>query len=253
MGHKEEVVTTAARRAFAQMSLQPDSMDITQASAQKWWDDNHDISPKVWLSEQLKSDDPYVVVTAAAGLYELREKSVVPAIIKVMAGNNRRANEKALTLLLRITGNDWGYSPTATPEERLKIVKQMEDWWKQTGNRFEWIEDRDAKPAAGAAAKPVDPLLAMVNQLASFEGNEAQQAEQNLTSRGNEAVPTLLKGLKNPSVIVRRKCNDILKMISKKDVGYDPRSDEIVRDKAIKAWVTWATAEGIVAEPEKAE
>ncbi len=250
MGHPEKVVSNAARSSFAQISLVSDDENLTQADAQKWWDQNHDVSPKVWLSEQLKSDDPVVVVSAAQGLYELRDKSLVPAVIKVMAGDNRQANEKAIQLFVRITGNDWGYNPMDPPDKRKKVVKQIEDWWKEKGARFEWIEEKTPDTVAGKAAAPKDPRLQMIEQLASVEGNEAQQAEQNLTSQGKEAVPALIIGLSNPSGIVRRKCNDILKFISKKDVGYDSRGEEVERDKSIKAWQEWATAEGILGDKE---
>ncbi len=253
MGHSEALVSTAARRSFAQMSLQPDSPELTKEKAKKWWDDNHDISPKVFLSEQLQSNDPIVVIIAAEGLFELREKSLVPAVIKVLAGDNRRANEKGIQLITRITGNDWGYSPTASPADRAKVVEQLNQWWKKNGTNFEWVVDRDAKPEAGAATSAKDPLAMMVNQLASVEGNDAQQAEQNLMAGGNDSVPALLAGLKNPSVIVRRKSNDILKSLSKKDVGYDPRADEIARDKSIKAWTEWAKAEDALGEEKTAQ
>jgi PBS lyase HEAT-like repeat len=242
MGHSEAAVSSAARKSFSQMTLQPDNAELTAEKAKKWWDSNHDVSPKVYLSEQLKNEDPLVVISAAEGLYELRDKAVVPAIIKVLSGNHLKANEKGLSLMVRITGNDWGYSPKATPEERAKVIAQMEKWWKQNGENFEWVADRNAKPE-DVVGPADDTLTLMINQLASVEGNNAQQAEQNLIARGNEAVKALLLGLKNPSVIIRRKSNEILKTLSKKDVGYDPRADEVARDKSIKAWSEWAKSQ----------
>ncbi|HEX3134943.1 MAG TPA: hypothetical protein VHX44_15360, partial [Planctomycetota bacterium] len=116
----------------------------------------------------------------------------------------------------------------------------------------EWIEDRDAKPAAGAVAKPTDPLVIWIKQLASTMGNEAQQAEQNLLGKGDESVPALITGLKDPGVIVRRKCNDILKTMSKKDVGYDPRGEEDARLKGIAAWTEWAKGKGLLKDKDDA-
>ena len=69
-------------------------------------------------------------------------------------------------------------------------------------------------------------------------------AEQNLLGKGNESVPALLKGLNDPGVIVRRKSNDILKSLSKTDVGFDPRADD--RTKGVDAWVAWATSKGLI-------
>ena len=140
----------------------------------------------------------------------------------------------------------------AAPEARAKVVTQLEKWWKDNGPRFEWIEDRNAKPADGVAAKPLDPLAQWVKQLASTTGNEAQLAEQNLLGKGDEAVPTLIKGLKDPGVIVRRKCNDILKSLSKKDVGFDPRGEDDQRQKGITAWIAWAKEKGLIKDAEEA-
>ena len=247
MDHPDVGVQTAAKKAFGQIALQP-AEGLTAAKAKTWWDLNHDVSEKVWLHEQLQNEDPAVAVAAAKGLYELRDKTLVPVVIKVLKSDNRKATEQAVDLIRKITGNDWGYDITAPPEVRAKIVVQLEKWWKENGTRFEWIEDRNEKPVAGAAAKPVDPLTQWVKQLASTMGNEAQQAEQNLIGKGNEAVPALLSGLKDPVVIVRRKCNEILKSLSKTDVGFDPRGEEDQRAKGITAWIAWAKGKGLIKE-----
>ncbi len=251
MDSPDAVVKKAATNAFSQVALQS-SEGQTAAKAKDWWNLNHDVSESVFLNEQLQSTDPLVAVEAAKGLYDLREKAIVPVLIKTLKGDNRKANEKAIGLISRITGNDWGYDVAAAPEARAKVVTQLEKWWKDNSARFEWIEDRNAKPADGVAAKPLDPQMEWVKQLASTTGNEAQLAEQNLLSKGNEAVPTLIKGLKDPVVIVRRKCNDILKSLSKKDVGFDPRGEDDQRQKGITAWIAWAKEKGLIKDAEDA-
>lgn len=251
MEHPDDSVKFAAAKAFSQVALQsPEGM--TAAKAKAWWDLNHDVSERVFLNEQLQNDDPMVAVEAAKGLYDLREKAIFPVLTKILKGDNRKANEKAIGLVSRITGNDWGYDVAAAPDARAKVVAQLDKWWKENHVRFEWIEDRNAKPADGAVAKPQDPLSQWVRQLASTAGNEAQLAEQNLLGKGDEAVPTLINGLKDPGVIVRRKCNDILKTLSKKDVGFDPRGEDDQRQKGINAWIAWAKEKGVLKEAEDA-
>jgi hypothetical protein len=66
-------------------------------------------------------------------------------------------------------------------------------------------------------------------------------------------VPALLTGLKDPGVIVRRKCNDILKTLSKTDVGFDPRGEEDQRMKGIAAWTAWAKEKGLLGKDEAGE
>jgi hypothetical protein len=244
MDHPDQSVQVAAKKAFGQIALQPPDT-LTAAKAKAWWDLNHNVSDRVWLSEQLHNSDPMIAVEAARGLYDLREKSLIPAVIKILKGDNFKANERAIALIRRITGNDWGYDPVAKPEARAKVVVQLEKWWKESGTSFEWIEDRNAKPES-AEAKTNDALGEWVKQLASTTGNEAQQAEQNLLGKGDEAVPALINGLTDPGVIVRRKSNDILKSLSKTDVGFDPRGDDDKRAKAVEAWVAWAKGKGLV-------
>ncbi len=248
MDHPDAAVQASAKKAFGQITLQPGE-GMTAAKAKAWWDLNHDASEKTWLHEQLQNDDPAIAVAAARGLYELRDKTLVPAVIKVLKGDNRKANEQAVDLIRKITGNDWGYDLAAPPEARAKIVTQLEKWWKENGTRFEWIEDR-VETVPGVAAKAIDPLTQWVKQLASTMGNEAQQAEQNLLGKGNEAVPALLAGLKDPGVIVRRKCNDVLKSLAKTDVGFDPRGEDDQRAKGIAAWHAWAEGKGLIAKEE---
>lgn len=252
MESPDDAVKFSAIKAFAQVALQPTD-GVTAAKAKAWWDLNHDVSEKVWLMEQLKNDDPSVAVEAARGLYDLREKALVPVLFKILKGDNRKANERAINLVRKITGQDWGYDVAASPEDRAKIVAQLDKWWKENGTRFEWIEDRDAKPAAGAVTKASDPLVVWTKQLASTTGNEAQQAEQNLLGKGDESVPALIAGLKDPGVIVRRKCNDILKALSKKDVGFDPRGEEDARLKGINSWIEWAKGKGLLKDKEEVD
>ena len=85
----------------------------------------------------------------------------------------------------------------------------------------------------------------------SIEGQLAEQAEANLRGKGKEAVPVLIGGLSDRSMIVRRKCNDLLKIVSKQDFSYDPRADEDKLTKAIDAWKKWAVSQKIVLEDDE--
>jgi hypothetical protein len=77
MEHPDQRVQDSAKKAFAQVALQS-TEGMTAAKAKAWWDLNHDVSERVFLNEQLQSDDPIVAMTAARGLYDLREKAIVP-------------------------------------------------------------------------------------------------------------------------------------------------------------------------------
>ena len=244
MDHKNEGVKSAAIISFSQLSVMPQK-DVTSAKAKAWWDLNHNVPERQWLSEQLNNKDPLVSVEAAKGLYEIREKSLVPVVLKLLKTEDREVCKRGIEIIRRITGNDWTYDPGMPVDQKAKKVADMEKWWKENGTRWEWIEDRNAKPAADEA-KPVDPLTVWISQLSSTEGTQAQQAEANLQAKGKEAVPALILGLEHKSPIVRRKCNDVLKAFSKKDVGFDPRAENELAAKGIEAWRKWAESQGIV-------
>jgi hypothetical protein len=242
MDHPNEAVKSAATKGAAQLTLLP-AEGLTAARVKAWWDLNWNVPEHQVLAEQLHNPDPKISVEAAKGLYELRDKSIVPVLVKLLKADNKEVNGEAISVINRITGNSWDYEPGLPPEKKAKIAGDIEKWWKENQTRFEWIEDRNAKPVD--EAKPKNPLAEWVQQLASVEGRQAEQAESNLRAKGKDAVPVLIGGLRDRSMIVRRKCNDLLKGISKQDFSYDPRADEDKLGKAIEAWRKWATSQKI--------
>lgn len=243
MEHQNEGVKSAATTSFSQLTAMP-VKDVTAAKAKSWWDLNHNVPERQWLSEQLNNKDPLVQIEAARGLYDIREKSLVPVVLKLLKSEDREVCKRGIEIISRISGNDWAYDPGMPVDQKAKKVADIEKWWKENGTRWEWIEDRNAKPATDEA-KPVDQLAVWVGQLASTEGTQAQQAEANLQGKGKEAVPALIAGLEDKNPIVRRKCNDVLKALSKKDVGFDPRAEADKAAKGIEAWRQWAESQGI--------
>jgi hypothetical protein len=124
----------------------------------------------------------------------------------------------------------------------------MEKWWREEHLRFTW-PGLPAEAMAAAAVVTVDPALAEIDQLGSPKGIEAQQAEGQLRSRGNAAIPALLVGMTSQSLIVRRHAYGILRDLTKHDIPYDPRADDGARLQAIDAWRTWLAHEKLIPEP----
>ncbi|MBA2481470.1 MAG: hypothetical protein H0V44_12470 [Planctomycetes bacterium] len=245
MDHKDEVVRDTAANAIGLITMLP--QPVTKARASQWWAQNHALDEKTVFQQQLKSQDPMVAVEAAKALYELRDKTMVPVVIKLMRGDDRQVTLKALQLMVKISGRDWSYDPAAAKEVRDKRVDLIEKWWKDEGPRFVFVED--AKPKKEKPAAPVaqiDHEAEWVKQLGSIEGNVSQQAEGNLMSKGEGSVTALLRGLDDQAVIVRRKCHDLLRAITKQDFQYDPRAEPVDRAKPVAAWNNWASQKGLL-------
>ena len=246
MDNANEGVRRAATGGAQQITLLPKD-GLTSARVKSWWDLNHDASEQTVLAEQLRNADPKIAIEAAKGLYELKDKAIVPVLIKLLKVDDHAVNAEAISMITRLSNSDWAYDVEMPADTKGKITAQLEKWWKEKGSSFIFpLDPSEAKEAqAKAASGPVDPATVWVVQLSSIEGNVAQTAETNLLGKGKEAVAVLIGGLSSPDAIVRRKSNELLKTISKKDVGYDSRGSEEERGKATAAWRAWATSEKI--------
>jgi hypothetical protein len=249
MDNASPAVKKAATGGVSALTLLPIG-DLTSAKAKAWWDQNWNVPEHQVLMEQLRNPDPKVSVEAAKGLYELREKLIVPVLTKLLKSDDHQVVNDAIMVITKITGNDWGFSTDLPPDKKTAIISSLDKWWKENQNRFEWIEDRNAKPETDAAAnaKPVDPNIQLVQQLSSVEGKQSESAQAGLLGKGKAAVPALIAGLNDKSTLIRSKCNDLLKTISKQDFKFDPHADEAKLAAAIEAWRKWALSQKIVLE-----
>ncbi len=230
-------LANAAAAAVAAIAMLPPA-SMTVDKAHEWWDINCNVSERETSRGQLRSADPAVAVEAAKALYPYRDPEIMPVLIGALKGEDKRAASIAISVIAKVTGNDWSFDANAPIEQRTKIADRLAEWWKQEKDRFIWVEDRSAAPA-GSAGISADPCAEWVAQLDSMEGNKGQQAEASLRERGDEALPALIDGLSSTSSIVRRKCNDQLRTLTRQDFSFDPRAADEERAKAIAAWKAW--------------
>jgi hypothetical protein len=219
---------------------------VSKEQAQAWWSKNWNADAKTLYLAQLKSGDPASQIAAAEALYDLREKSIYPTLVKLMRIDDRPINGRALALVVKMSGLDWGYTPALPAPEKEKKVLLAEKWWKDNGEKFHFPEvAAPVVPQATAEEKQADQISGWVADLGSVVGNKAGEAEQSLSGAGLKAVPALIGGLDNTAVIVRMKCNDLLKTITKQDFKFEPRAEEADRAKAVAAWKQWAASKGV--------
>ena len=60
------------------------------------------------------------------------------------------------------------------------------------------------------------------------------------------SVPALIAGLSDQSSLVRLRAYGILREITRQNLPFDPRAEEVDRAKAIDAWRDWAVKEGLL-------
>lgn len=217
---------------------------VTKAQAQAWWNHNHDADPHVIFLTQLRNPDPRVEIAAAEALYDLRDKSIFPVLVRLLAVDDRDVNNRAILLVKRMIGLDFNYSEATTTEERAKRAQLAEKWWKDNGDHFRFPDSPEPSAATPVAPPPTiaDQAQEWVGQLGSVVGATDTQAETNLRAAGLPAVPALIAGLDNAAPIIRRRCNEILKTITHQDFGFDPRGSDDSRAKAVAQWKAWADA-----------
>jgi hypothetical protein len=219
---------------------------VSRDQAQSWWSRNWNADPKTLYLAQLKSGDPESQIAAAEALYDLHEKSIYPTLTKLMKIDDRPINGRALRLVVKMSGLDWGYSPSLPPPEKDQKVALAEMWWKENGEKFRFPEPvAPVAPAPTAAEKAADQYATWVAELGSIVGNKAGEAESGLQGAGLKAVPALISGLDDSASIVRRKCGDLLKVVTKQDFKYDSTAPEPERAKAVEAWKQWAASKNL--------
>jgi len=245
LGHSSRDVQLAAQIGVSAITLLPEKA-VTAEKTKAWWDLNHNVSDQQVYREQLGSADPKVALGAAEALYESRDRAIMVVAIRLLLVPDREVNGRAIDLIQKITGLTWNYDTNLAPAAKKKVADRLADWWKGEQFKFIWVED--AKAITSKPQVQRDIYEESVAALGSIEGNKAQVAESDLATKGKPAVPALLKGLENANVIIRRKCNEILKLISKQDVAFDARGSDEERKKGANAWTAWARKEKLIAD-----
>jgi hypothetical protein len=241
---KGDVVKQACSDAVAAIAAMPPP--VSKAQAQAWWERNFALDPHEVYLGQLRNPDPKTEIGAAEALFELREKAIFPVLVKLLTADDRDVNNRAIRLIAKMSGLDFNYSEATTPDERAKRAAVADKWWKDNGAQFRFPEPPPeagaVDAAAGQPASVADQAATWVTQLGSIAGHADSDAERDLKAGGKASVPALIAGLENSAAIIRDRCNEILKAITKQDYGFDAHGSEDARTKAIAAWKSWADA-----------
>jgi hypothetical protein len=228
-------LTAAATQAIATIARLP-ATGLDAAAAHRWWNENWNRSDAEAAKAQAGDKDPAVAVEAARELLEQRDRDAIPAAIRCLKEGDAHVRMSAIDIIAKATGDNWGYNPDGDAVARGKIVAHLETWWAENHATFHFPE-----PAHGSAtpAATKDPCAELVSTLDRPEGTLADDAEKNLLNRRFDAAAALLDGLSSPSVIIRRRCHEILTQVTGATVAFDARGTDEQRAQAIAAWRAW--------------
>lgn len=95
-----------------------------------------------WLADP----NPAVSYEAAAALAEMGDWSGVPRLLSWLDSPDRKARYKAIDVLQRIAGDDFGYDFAAAGPIRAPAVARWQEWW--SARRFSGTPPREVRPAA---------------------------------------------------------------------------------------------------------
>ena len=253
---KSEVASAAGAAARAITGLPRAGMTVEKASA--WWKRFHGMEEAQILAVQAKSKDPDTAIPAATHLALLGDPSAIDVFIAFMRVDDPKISGKAHGQLTQLLGNDWGFDPTHSTEDRQKRLELLSKWWKENKDSFRLIVDpraqMDPSRIGDADGKVEDRLNLAVQRIGSANAKAALNAESDLISGGNAAVPHLIHGLTSSDPIIARKCQELLQRISdKSDIAYDPRDSAESKRKAVAAWTEWANRQKLMPTGDAAE
>jgi tetratricopeptide (TPR) repeat protein len=81
------------------------------------------------IKRLLHSQNPNIRRSAARFLGEWGDISAIPALIKALGDKNREVRFFSSESLKVLTGQDFGFNPNDTEENRKKSIKRWQEWW----------------------------------------------------------------------------------------------------------------------------
>jgi HEAT repeat protein len=83
-------------------------------------------------------EKPDFAFSIAEALLKLKDKRGIPGLIEALKSDNSSRRVLAYDLLTKVTHKDFNYKPYLSEAERLKGVREWEEWWTKEGQRFEF-------------------------------------------------------------------------------------------------------------------
>ncbi|HUU23225.1 MAG TPA: HEAT repeat domain-containing protein [Phycisphaerae bacterium] len=90
--------------------------------------------PPVFLTRALAEErDPAVRAGAARGLYGMRARRAVPALVGALRDPDRNVRKWVLAALHHMTVRRFGYDPSLPPDRQAGAIREIEDAFREAG------------------------------------------------------------------------------------------------------------------------
>jgi len=90
------------------------------------------------LSGYTGDEKPDFAFIIAEALVKLKDKRGIPGLIEALKSENSSRRVLAYDLLTKATHKDFNYKPYLSETERLKAVREWEEWWTNKGQEFDF-------------------------------------------------------------------------------------------------------------------
>ena len=98
-----------------------------------WMENEEAFEPLLNLT---KDKESIVRKTAVLALGELRDRRTIEPLIALLNDKNMEVREEAGYTLQVLTGQNFGYDPRSSAEERTKTMGAWNQWWASNGSTF---------------------------------------------------------------------------------------------------------------------
>lgn len=74
--------------------------------------------------------------SARSSLKTEPEFVVIPALLRALDSRNPRIRKESASLLVELTGEDFGFDPSAPKPHRDEVISLWKKWWEENKSRF---------------------------------------------------------------------------------------------------------------------
>ena len=168
----------------------------------------------------------------AATLGELGSAAGITVLLDGLDLDDDLLREDAWELFYPLTGQHFGYQPTAPRPERLAALSALRSWWSAKGDASALL--RVHHPSAEADEQAWKMVATMGGTACDLPAaKDVDAAVEALVTMGKDAIPALLRGMKFPPGFSQKRALVLTALYRIADKGAAPAACEALRDPVL--------------------